>query len=145
MKTYSHFEVLGIDIDYRGPIWPLKLTVPAVKGVLYGPAPSPIPGIIFHLVYNNTICQKSYCFNFQFFDTWSGTVFHVCWLLVFLPPPSHIFLWSHSSLFLSICKNTLCISSINLGWFCLWQIFSQLDTYFSMLIVFENEKILSFM
>ena len=48
-------EVLAVDIEYREPIWPLKLTVPLVKGVLQYPAPSPIPGVIFHV--NPWLCM----------------------------------------------------------------------------------------
>ena len=33
-KIISVTEVLAVDIEYREPIWPLKLTVPLVKGVV---------------------------------------------------------------------------------------------------------------
>lgn len=47
-KNVHNFEVLAIDMEYTRSIWPLKLTVPLIKGVLYHPATSPVPSVIFH-------------------------------------------------------------------------------------------------
>jgi len=70
-------EVLATDIDYQGPIWPVKLAVPLVKGPLYCPAPSPIPGAIFHFNPWQYHIQNCIVLIFSFFVL-EGEQFFTC-------------------------------------------------------------------